>query len=489
MRESIRERALLLRLAPHLVYPLPFVLPTYGYGLRSKAVMRAALLLNDVIGFDRNAGVIRDRRIPRSRMIGRREMLAMMPDLDPRGLSGGAIWFDCQVGNTERLALAYLRAAASAGAECANYVEATGLLLRDGQVGGLQARDHLTGDRFDVRARAVVNAAGPWVDDLLQALPRAAGVRRFHPSKAFNLVTRQLFTGHAIGLTVPTAFTDTDALIDKGARLFFVVPWKQFSLIGTRHLPVRGDPDAFGITEADIELFLGEINAACPNAALSRQDVLAVLGGILPETPRRDSSEVQLVKHSRVYDHAGDGAAGLISIVGVKWTTARRAAEQAVDLVEARLRPGAPPRRPPECPLPGGEIKDMERFLAQEGAARPANISPDAMRHLLETYGTSYREILDYVQRDPALGRELADSSPVIGAEIVSGVEREMAQHLSDVVLRRTALAAGGHPGQAALRRCAELMGAALGWTGERSAAELDRTDATLRAAAAVPSR
>jgi glycerol-3-phosphate dehydrogenase len=488
MRESIRERARLLRLAPHLVRPLPFVLPTYGHGLRSREVMRVALLLNDLIGYDRSAGVIPDRRIPSGRVIGREAVRAMLPDLDPHGLTGAAVWYDCQVGNTERLALAYLHAAVSAGSVCANYVEATGLLLRGGEVRGVRAVDQLTGGELEVRARTVVNAAGPWVDRLLGALPGAKGDRRFHPSKAMNLVTRRLFAEHAIGFTVPTRFRDSDALINKGTRMFFVVPWGPYSLIGTRHLPFHGDPEEFRITEEDVELFLAEINAACPGVALSRGDVLTVLGGMLPETPRQDRDEVQLVKHSRVYDHAREGATGLVSIVGVKWTTARLGAEEAVDLVEARLRPGAAPQRPVEHPLPGGDIEDVGRFLALGEAERPAAVTPASMRHLLETYGTTSRQVLDYVRQDPSLGRRLADESPVIAAEVTYGVEHEMAQHLGDVVLRRTALAAGGHPGRKALAHCADLMASALDWSPARREAELDATDTALRDAVTVPS-
>jgi glycerol-3-phosphate dehydrogenase len=488
MRESIRERARLLRLAPHLVRPLPFVLPTYGHGLRSREVMRVALQLNDLVGYDRSSGVIPDRRIPTGQVIGRDEVRAMIPGLDTRGLTGGAVWFDCQVGNTERLALAYLHAAGSAGAVCANYVEATGVLVQGGEVRGLKAVDQLAGGELEVRARTVVNAAGPWVDRLLQALPGGGQARRFHPSKALNLVTRRLFDEHAIGFTVPTSFRDSDALLNKGTRLFFVVPWGPYSLIGTRHLPFRGDPEHFRITEEDVELFLAEINAACPGVALSHGDVLAVLGGMLPETPRRDQEEVQLVKHSRVYDHAREGAAGLFSILGVKWTTARLGAEQAVDLAEARLRPGAPPRRPAEPPLPGGDIEDLGGFLATGEAERPAGVTPPVMRHLLETYGTGYRRVLDYVRKDTSLGRRLSDDSPVISAEVMYGVEQEMAQHLGDVVLRRTALAAGGHPGRTALRLCADVMAPALGWNPARREAELDAADAALRDTTSVSS-
>jgi len=480
MRESIGERARLLRVAPHLVRPLPFVLPTYGHGLRGKEVMRVALLLNDLIGYDRSAGVLPERRIPRGRVIGRDAVRAMLPYLDPQDLTGAAVWFDCQVGNTERLALAYLHAAVSAGAVCANYVGATELLLRGGDVLGLRAVDQLTGSELEVRARTVVNAAGPWVDRLLGALPGARQGRRFHPSKAMNLVTRRLYAEYAIGFTVPTSFRDSDALINKGTRMFFVVPWGPYSLIGTRHLPFHGDPEEFRITEADIELFLTEINAACPGAGLSRGDVLAVLGGMLPETPRQDRDEVQLVKHSRVYDHAREGARGLVSMVGVKWTTARLAAEEAVELVQARLRPGAALPRPAEDSLPGGDIDDLGRFLASGEASRPAAVTPTSMRHLLETYGTASRQVLDYVRRDASLGHQLAGESPVIAAEVMYGVEHEMAQHLGDVVLRRTALSAGGHPGRKALGHCADLMASALDWSPARREAELDATEVAL---------
>jgi glycerol-3-phosphate dehydrogenase len=334
----------------------------------------------------------------------------------------------------------------------------------------------------------VVNAAGPWVDRLLREVPGASIPRRFHASKAFNLVTRQLYAGHAVGFRVPTGFTDTDALLNKGDRLFFVVPWKHLSLIGTRHLPYTGDPDRFQITEDDVERFLGEINAACPGAELTRQDVVGVLGGMLPETPRADSSEVQLVKHSRVYDHSAEGAAGLVSVVGVKWTTARAAGEESVDAAEAHLHPGAAPRRPPEQPLAGGGIENLERFFDVEVAGRPLSVSLSSMRHLLENYGTTTREVLAYVHQDPALGRQVSEGSPVVAAEVVFGVEQEMARQLSDVVLRRTQLAAAGHPGREALLRCAELMSARLTWSVQRSEVEIDRTDSALRGTTAVPS-
>lgn len=480
MRESIRERARLLRVAPHLVRPLPFVLPTHGLGLHGKPIMRIALALNDAIGFDRNTGVIQHRVVPRGRIIGRNDIGRLVPGLDTGKLTGAALWYDCQVANTERLALAYLRSAVAEGAACANYAEVVRLVVKDGRVQGVMVRDGVTGDSFEVRARTVLNASGPWIDRLLAGLPGAPRATHFHPSKAFNLVTRRLYAHTAIAFTVPTAFSDSDALLNKGDRLFFVVPWRQFSLIGTRHLPYHGDPDDFAVTEEDVDVFLGEINAACPGAALARSDVLAVLGGMLPEVPRAGTGEVQLVKHSQVYDHASDGFEGLVSVVGVKWTTARAAAEQSLDVVQKRLG-GRRLRRPPEATLDGGDIEDLDRFISGGEARRPETVSADTMRRVLENYGTTSAEIVSLVRRDPALGRTIGSRAPVMAAEVIFGVEQEMALRLSDVVLRRTELGAGGHPGREILRECAALMGPVLGWTDAQTEAEIDHTDSGLR--------
>jgi glycerol-3-phosphate dehydrogenase len=476
MRESIRERRLLLRLAPHLVRPLPFVLPTYGHGLRGQAVMRLALTLNDLVGWDRSAGAMPSRRIPRGRVVGLEEARRLIPGLDVPGLTGAAVWFDCQVADTERLAFALLHSAVRAGAVCANYVEGLELMRRDSQVRGVAVVDRLSGDRFEIQASAVVNTTGPWADRLPGG---ATGAHRFHHSKAINLVTRQLLSGHAAGFSVPVQFSDSDAVIDKGSRVFFVVPWKQYSLIGTRHLAYRGGPDEFAVTEDDVSSFLAEVNTAWPAADLRRDDVLAVLGGMLPAVPRA-SEEVQLLKHSEVVDHAADGAAGLVSTIGVKWTTSRRGAELALDLVEARLRPGRRPGRPVEDRLPGGGMDDVERFVIDGAAARPDGVTDASLRHVLESYGTDAPEILSRARLRPALARPLGPRAPVIGAEVLHGIEREMAHHLDDVVLRRTALAAGGHPGREALGRCADLMGESLCWTPERRGEELARVEGAL---------
>jgi glycerol-3-phosphate dehydrogenase len=168
VRQSSADRQTLLRDAPHLVRPLPVVVPTYGHGMQGKAALRAAMALYDLLTADRNAGIADpSRRIPRGRCLSRAEVLDRFPGLPAEGLTGAGVFSDGQMYNPPRLVLAFVRSAASAGAVAANYVEATRILVREGRVEGVEARDVLDGVPFTIRGRAVLNAAGPYAEDLL----------------------------------------------------------------------------------------------------------------------------------------------------------------------------------------------------------------------------------------------------------------------------------------------------------------------------------
>ncbi len=486
MRESIRERNVLMQIAPHLVNPLPFVMPTYGHGLRGREVMSVALWLNDLVGFDHNFGIDPQNQLLRGRIVSRRECTELVPGIDQRHLTGGALWHDAQVHNPERLLLAFLKSATAAGAEAANYVEVTGFIEKDKHVMGVKATDRLSSHHLDIHSKIVLNATGPWVDVLLGSLKSARPSKRFHLSKAMNLVTRQIFRHHAVGIPCPASFRDTDAFLNKGSRLFFIVPWQNYSLIGTRHFRYQGDQADFRITDPDIELFLGEINRAYPPAALSRQDVLRAYGGMLPESPGSDGPEVQLEKHYQLIDHLDeDGIDGLVTIVGVKWTTARHVAERTLDLIFKKLGRKSKGNRSSERRVAGGEFGRLDNLLAQHKERRLHSLSEASMLHLLRNHGTLHSEVLQHIAEDPSLSETLAETSPVIKAEVIHAVRQEMAQHLADVVMRRTELSAGGHPGTSVLESCAELMAKEMSWDLARVRQELDWVSEALHRAGA----
>ena len=470
MRESVHERSALMRIAPHLVHPLRFVLPTYGHGLRGREALAAYLAASDLISFDRNRCADPAHFLPRSRTIGARECLELLPGLAPDRVSGAAVWYDCQLSSSNRLAMALLRSATRAGAVAANYLEATALLHRGGRVAGVVARDRLGGGALELRARLVLNAAGPWVNRVLEG----SGSRLQMPfSRAMNLVVPKLFDGFAVGLYGRERYRDSDAWVAPGRKTFFITPWRGRSLIGTTHGPYAGDPDALEPSEAEIEALLADLRHAYPAAALRREDVLLVQNGLLPAADGSQSN-VRLLKQYRIWDHQqNDGVEGLISVVGVKFTTARLVAERAIDLALRKLGRAPVASRTDQIALAGGSIGRFDDFVAQAARRRPAGLSEPGARHLASLYGSEQDQLLQLIEVDPELGRALDPASPVILAEVAYAVREEMAQRLADVVLRRTELGTTGYPGDAALQRCAAWMAAELGWDPARTEGEL----------------
>jgi glycerol-3-phosphate dehydrogenase len=478
MRESIRERSTLMRVAPHLVHPLPCLMPAYGHAMKGREALWAALMMNDILSFDRNAQLDDPQKyIPRSRMVSANEVRRIVPDVEVKNLNGGALWYDCQTYNTERLLFSILHSATKAGAEAANYVEAIGFEKQNNRIVAARAKDTLTGNELTIRAKLIVNTCGTWVDLLLNRLQgRKQSKPKFLPSKTMNLVVkRQLIPEYAVAVSSKFEFKDKDAIISKGARALFIVPWRNYSLVGTTHLPFAGDANNFKITEEDIHIFMKEFNDAYPAAALKREDVSFFYGGLLPmEASNGHHGDVRLVKHYTLCDHQqDDGLEGLISVVGVKYTTARDVAEKTIDLVFKKLDAPAPRCRTHETPVHGGEIGRFNDFVSQETSRRLHGLRPETIKHLVYNYGSAYREALQFIDTDSGAREPIAPASDILKSEILYGIREEMAQKLSDVIRRRTELGSAGYPGDAAVKNCAAIMAAELGWNAERVQQEI----------------
>ena len=468
MRESVRERRNLMRIAPHLVHPLPFLVPTYrGSFLKSRTVMRAALFVNDLLSWDRNELADRQKHLPAGKALTRDACLDMAPGIERDGLTGGVLWYDAQMHNSDRLTLSFVLSAAKEGAVVANFVEATALIRDGSKVKGVRARDGLSGGGLELGARLVVNAAGPWVDGLSPS-PR----KLFHLSKALNLVTRPIVEDVAIGVTSRRAHRDPDAVVSAGGRFLCLVPWRDVTLVGTSHAPFDGRPDELEATEEDVRDLIDDVNAAYPEAKLERSDVRLIHRGLLPRVPASvNGAGVTLQKTYRLDDHREDGVEGLLTIVGVKYTTARDVAEKAVDRALVLLEKAPSASRSAKTALVGGDIESFDDFVAGATGDAP----PDVLRHLVYTYGSAYPEILKGDRE------RIVPESPVLATEVRHAVREEMASDLASVVLRRTELGTAGHPGRAVLEACADIVQSELGWSAARKKDELDSLETFYR--------
>jgi glycerol-3-phosphate dehydrogenase len=443
--------------------------------MRGKEILAFALALYNLITLDRNRG-LKDpqRRVPWGQVISKDECLQLFPALERKGLTGGVVFYDGQMYNPPRLALSYLKSAVNAGAEAVNYLEVKGFLQDRGRVTGVKAIDLLTGDDLEIRGKIVLNASGPWVEQVL----RYVGVSRLYPPLQFSkdlylVVNRSLTTKYA--LAVPSKHTDPNAIVSRGQRHLFIIPWRGYTLIGSSHAVYKGTPDEFAVTNGDIQELLSEINECYPTAELSHQDVSFFNTGLVPmDEGELGSMNLKLARRYRIVDHETvDGLAGLMTIVGVRFTTSRDVAQKTIDLVFQKLG-----RKPPKIeitatPLHGGQIEDFDAFLRRESKKRPCGLRPEVMAHLLHNHGSAYREVLHSIDGNSELAEPIG-ASKVIKAEVVHAVRAEMAQKLGDVVFRRTDLGTAGNPGEFALQTCAALMAAELKWNKTRMQKELD---------------
>ncbi|MDY0066214.1 MAG: FAD-dependent oxidoreductase [Steroidobacteraceae bacterium] len=477
LRSSCHERTALLRIAPHLVHPLPIAIPTYGWGRRGRAFLGAGACLYDLLTWRRNVRLPDpQRRIRRTRFLSRTATLERFPHLQDPALSGAVVFEDGQMYNPARLVLAFVKGAAAAGATVCNYVAGERLLWDGDAVCGARVRDRLNGEEFDVRARLTLNAAGPWAEYLL-AQPERFGVQQRAPFSrdAYFIVDRPPSCEY--GVAVQGLSRDKDALLGRATRHLFVAPWRDCTLIGVWHRHFPDHPDEAHVAPQEIDRWIEELNTVHPRLGLSADEVTFANCGLVPFGETASETELSFGKESRILDHRQlHGVSGLVSLIGIRFTTARVDAARALDrlLEQHPMRTARPPTD--KLPLPGGDIEDFDAFRARAHRAEP-DVDRRALDALLRNHGAEYWQVLDHA--DGARG-ELIAGTTALRAELWHAVDREMAVRLEDVIMRRTDIAAGRHPGRDVLAHCAALMGERLAWSAQRIAEETASAQRTL---------
>jgi glycerol-3-phosphate dehydrogenase len=449
-RESIVERSMWLRSAPHLVEPLPFLLPTWKGTFPPRWMAMAGALANEVLSADRNRGLPADRVLPPSRMLSRAQCSDLVPALDTHGVTGGLLFHDGVMFSPERLTLEVVAAAREAGAITANHVRLDGVDSEGGRVVGCRLRDALTGDAARVHTRWVVNAtgasAGP-VAAMMVGLPEAFPTRL---SLAMNLLTTAPGTGGDAGPGYALLVRSSDR-VNPAARRLFVVPWRGRLLVGTSHIPFKGNPQAPELHDADVATFLDQIRCAAPGLEIHREAVLGIQWGLLPLAvpPGRPNHGVRLLRRHRIVDHGAQGRAGALSVLSVKFTTARRVAEEVVGHLLGRHRPskardGDGDVHHPRLPLPGRHSGTVEDLLREARKGRGASTSDDVLLHLVRSHGARFGRVLALRDRFPDWDRRVVPGQPVIMGQLLYGVLEEEARTVDDLLWRRTDLGATG---------------------------------------------
>jgi len=458
VRESLAERAVLLRTAPHLVRRLGFLFPFFRGDRVARWKLELGLSLYDLLALGGN--------VRRHRPLGKRAVLEREPLIRDRGLKGGALYWDAHCDDA-RLTLAAIRSAAGHGAMVANYVCVTALDTDRGRIRGAIAEDQLTGAQGTIQAKVVINATGPWVDRV-RSLEDGRAQPILRPTRGAHVMIPRSRIGHHHAITF---------LSPIDGRVMFILPWGDRSYIGTTDTDTAESPDQVAASESDMLYLLRSANAIFPGARLAIEDVSLSWAGLRALIATRGSTgspSEQSREHAIL-----TGPSGMITVAGGKLTTFRRMAVEVVDHARSALEDRPPvasnPMRSRTAtePLPGGDPYRVEGLFTR-GMAR--GLSEPTVAHLVGQYGSETPTILASVDETPDLREPVHPLHGAIGAQVVHAVRHEYARRLDDVMFRRLSVAhETPDAGLGAVERIARLMGRELGWDEGRRRQEMER--------------
>jgi glycerol-3-phosphate dehydrogenase len=459
VRQDLRERDVLLSIAPHLVHPLSFIIPVTSGKPLQRLALPFGLMLYDLLYWRKS--------LPSHQRLTRRETLDFEPGLEPKGLLGSYLYHDCQVPFAERLCLENVLSAAEHGATILNHARVTEFLRDGNSVSGVVVQDQISGETYQMRARIVVNATGHWVDSVRNMLGKGSRpmIRR---TKGIHLLTPQI----SRNAVVLFAFADS--------RLFFVIPWQNYSLIGTTDTDYTGDLDAVEAEANDVTYLLKEVQRIFPNVKSS--DIFYTYAGLRALAYSKSRKPGDVSRTHKLVDHEReDGIGGFVSVLGGKITAYRAVAEQTIDLVCHKLAAKAPCTTA-EVPLPGAPMVPQQSL---QQAANERGLALDTVSHLASLYGSRFSQVLDILNRNPKGAQHLCPHSQDIVAQIQHAVEQEGALTIEDFLLRRSAIGLSPCQGLDTLNSVASEMGRLLGW----SYTEQQRREDAYRSQAAMGQR
>ena len=476
VRSSSRERSAFLRIAPHLVQPLPVLIPTYGWGKLGKPFLGTGMLLYDLLTTGRNKAIAdKNQQIPMTQFLSREEVLENYPDLSAKGLTGGCVFNDGRFYNPPRLVWSFIKTAMQRGAHALNYLPAQDIVLSDRTVTGIKLQDALTGKTIEVRCKSVLNTAGPWAERLLTGFEATRYQTQATYSRDACFVVKRKLPSHYT-LAVQGHNKDPDALLSRPARHLFVSPWRNHTLVGVWHKVTTVDPGKVSVSREEIEQYVAEVNEAYPELNLRMDEVTMWNAGLVPFGESSEGDEdLSYGKRSLIIDHAKtDNLEGLTTLVGIRYTMARGEAETVLDTIQRKL--GQKPTRPGSdfIKLWGSDFNSFDDLLAASRSRFPNGTDEANLRSLLHSYGSASGEVFESMQELPEGDKVFGDTN-VTRAQVLYACRNEMVESLADLVFRRTDIATAGNPGDATLLEIAQCMAQERKWDEQRLRQELER--------------
>jgi len=478
VRESLKERRFFEQNIPHQIFPMPFLFPIYTHTPTPKFIMNIGLTLYDILSYDKNKLTDKSKHLKNHKWVSKQEALKFEPNLNPVNLKGAFIFYDTMNVHPERTNVDFAMSAIDAGAKMLNHLSFQEFILEKNEsqsqkkmpspkkkrVVGIIAKDELTNKKFNIFAKTIVNASGPWGDKILsKVLPQEYTLVR---SKGIHIIVPKIHGEFAVSFET------------KNKKHFFMLPWRGKTLIGTTDTEFKDEPDNLTVTQQDKEEFIQLINENFP-VNLTTNDIVHSYAGIRPLVEESEvSSTYKTSRKHEIIDHGKtDKVYGLISVFGGKYTTSRSLAEETVKLIAKRYKLPKAKSQTIQIPLRAGEVtNNFEDFIysAKKEAKSLGKSADGLIEHLIEFYGKNYQKVLFYVEQDKKLLKLIDKNFKHILAEIYYAVNDEQAQTVSDFLLRRAGLGNEGLLNKKSVQLVAETMAKLLNWNKSKIQKEIN---------------
>ncbi|NOR88467.1 MAG: FAD-dependent oxidoreductase [Bacteroidales bacterium] len=472
VRESLKERRVLTNIAPNFIQPASFLYTTYQKDHTSNFLLKIGMLLYEAFSFDKNRLWDKSKIMPYHQSITPKQIIELFPTALKEGLKGGQLYYDCSSHSPERFTFAFIKTAVKHGASVANYTKVDDFIIQKNKksktIKGVKVTDVLSGKKYHINSKLVINCSGPWADILLDKVKENIGSQELRRSEGIHFITKKLIDKHIFsGLTT------------KGKH-FFLVPYRNHTLVGTTDKEFVGSPDNYQVTKKAIEELLADVNQSFGSEEkIQYKDILYAYGGLRPLV--EDQTE-DVYHSSRKYEITGEkknGIEGLITVEGGKFTTSRMLAEKAINKSIRILKAPKKKSISEHHHLYACKINNFKEFVENK-QQQYSQFPPEHIEYLAKSYGNEIDEIFKLASENETYSKALNNDGENL-AQVLFAIRNEMALSLSDILLRRTGIAQLGHPGKETLEKVARLVAKELKWDANKLANEINQVESLLQ--------
>ncbi len=467
VRESLKERRVLMNIAPNFIHPAPFLFSSYAKDKVSFKQMKLGMIIYEALSFDKNWIWDKSKTMPSYKSLDNKATKQLFPNALTEDLIGGQLYYDCSSHSPERFTLSFIKSAVKYGASVANYTEVEDFIVepkgrKKKIIKGVKVKDKISGETKDLKGKLVINCAGPWADIVLDKVKKEHSSQELRRSEGIHFIIKKV-----VGDTTFSGYS-------KSGRHFFLFPYRNHTLVGTTDKEYIGKPNDYKVTREAIEDLIVEVNSAFGNKdKIKYEDILHAYGGLRPLV--EDQTE-ESYKSSRKYEITGEkknGISGLITVEGGKFTTSRMLAEKAINKALRILKYPKRKSISESTQLYGCEIKNISDFIFEK-KKKYSEYNPDNIEYLAKSYGTEIDSIMTIAANNKEL-KQILNKDGELLAQVQFAIRNEMAITLTDIIMRRTGVGLLGNPGMDTIVKIAEYAAKELNWNKAKMKAEIQK--------------